>query len=605
MKRKIPAVVALLLFFLPHGAGSQQTVAYESVVTRTTDATYIAEKLRNEPEKTKTALKCLGDGGLINDFITSPSNFLPVTRRLPDANSLRVARKAVESGTCSNRNIDRLSNAGESGKTLLPSESSLIYGVADFVIGRTRLELRAAAFRQAKSWFASDTMLSNFFPSTNDLISDISIASTSDVSMLRTAVQQDVAHLPREFWTRARRIPDTSQTRAALLDAVRTAAALSEALAKRETPLTALRSLASIDSGDFATKGGRIVNRTIAMTAAEVDMGKGEEFVRILTSPPELSYAIVFVAHTVLDQSDDSIAALLPRFAPQFGNLASSFSIISKDFRALRQETGSVRREHYVQLAAELIGAISDFAQVVPALQLDHSRSFIQAFRLASSIANAIAAEDYVGAALTMLHRAATLEIQLPPNMMRWATFAGALGSSRTPADVEHSLEEFALPPASYIAKRYPPKDSDSNGAIHLNAYMGFMAGDEWIVEHGTDYSDKVFTGLTMPIGIEFAFRRFRKVGSPSIFMPLVDLGAVASYRLHDEKIDAAPNVKFKSVIAPGMFLTTGLHKALPLAMGLGVQYAPKLRKLENGPSLDALRVGAFIGADIPLFRIR
>ncbi len=85
----------------------------------------------------------------------------------------------------------------------------------------------------------------------------------------------------------------------------------------------------------------------------------------------------------------------------------------------------------------------------------------------------------------------------------------------------------------------------------------------------------------------------------------MLDIGAVTTLRITDSTT-ALPEMSFKNVIAPGLYWVWSA-KNHPLAFGVGAQYGPQLRKIEQGSAVlnaSGFRVGAFLAVDIPVFNI-
>lgn len=266
------------------------------------------------------------------------------------------------------------------------------------------------------------------------------------------------------------------------------------------------------------------------------------------------------------------------------------------------------RRLRYAAVARGFLTAVMRVSEAGLAVTSDSSLpGFSQLLGNVGDFAVSVVEEDYVATTTLALSSLRQAGLPLDARLTRWVNFAGALTAAKTPTDVEGVLEQFALPPASYSVKRYPPPESERGAAVFVNAYFGASAGGEWLSDRGREHvAEAWYAGATLPIGIEFTLGR-----SPqSLFVSVIDLGAVASYRLGGGSVDPSPNVTFANVIAPGIFITRSVAKSFPLAVGFGWQYAPRLRTV-SGPltqapeARDASRFGVFVASDIPFFRIR
>jgi hypothetical protein len=138
-----------------------------------------------------------------------------------------------------------------------------------------------------------------------------------------------------------------------------------------------------------------------------------------------------------------------------------------------------------------------------------------------------------------------------------------------------------------------------------VNAYVGGSIGLEHISQA---HSNSVgFGGLSVPIGAEVGWPLGNGGGvdSISIFVPLIDVGTVASFRFKSPDTDQQPALTFSQIVAPGAFAVFGITQKYPVSIGVGAQFVPKLRRPAGGGNglFDAIRYGAFVAIDVPIFR--
>ena len=148
----------------------------------------------------------------------------------------------------------------------------------------------------------------------------------------------------------------------------------------------------------------------------------------------------------------------------------------------------------------------------------------------------------------------------------------------------------------------------------YLGAYVGLNNND--VADRA--WSDKF--GVIAPIGISLSYG-FQKAGSASLFVPLLDLGAIVDYKLkYDTLKDATATTpavvntsktyttKLGQIFSPGVYIVYGFFGNLPLSLGFGGQYGPGLNEIDsNGTAIvdnPSWRVNAFLAVDIPLFNI-
>lgn len=119
---------------------------------------------------------------------------------------------------------------------------------------------------------------------------------------------------------------------------------------------------------------------------------------------------------------------------------------------------------------------------------------------------------------------------------------------------------------------------------------------------------------MALPIGLEVG-RRWGADGhrytprSLSVLAQVLDLGAVAAYRIRKES-ETAADPDLWQVISPGGYLVMGLGES-PAALGVGAAFAPQSRLIrvdtdpekEPSPELrNAWRFSVFMAVDVPLF---
>lgn len=171
-------------------------------------------------------------------------------------------------------------------------------------------------------------------------------------------------------------------------------------------------------------------------------------------------------------------------------------------------------------------------------------------------------------------------------DVSKYGSFLAALATAKTGAQAEAVLEAFVLPAGSSSVKR------ESAGNIALNAYIGLFSGYEQIQGIKTSPSFNSY-GLTAPIGVSFSLGQ-RQLFTPwnsgghssfSAFISLIDIGAVAAYRVKNDTTAQVPTITLKNIFSPGLFLSIGLPKT-PLSINLGAQTGPSLREINHNSSV-------------------
>ncbi|MFM2268404.1 MAG: hypothetical protein RL757_1845 [Bacteroidota bacterium] len=190
-------------------------------------------------------------------------------------------------------------------------------------------------------------------------------------------------------------------------------------------------------------------------------------------------------------------------------------------------------------------------------------------------------------------------------NLIASVSFYGAFGcdllKSKNDKEIENVLNNYALPVGSYRHKRLWGQN------IHINAYAGGFVGGERLRLPNYSYdSTATIFGFSAPIGIDYSW--INGGGSAnSVFLSIVDLGAVVSYRVGGGPVYAQPALKLENILSPGISYFRHFKKN-PISIGATLQMSPRLRQLTVDNSVVnsnfALRGGLSVVVDIPIFRI-
>ncbi|MBO0321832.1 hypothetical protein J0X14_05950 [Muricauda sp. CAU 1633] len=233
---------------------------------------------------------------------------------------------------------------------------------------------------------------------------------------------------------------------------------------------------------------------------------------------------------------------------------------------------------------------------------------FLNVARIGGSIYDGVSSENY--AAAIMDTRIIIEELGLNDRaffneFLKYGSFMAAIAESDDQDEIEQIIESIALPPGSAAIKRRTKFN------VALNAYVGLATGSEY---NGATDDSKSFLGVNVPIGIATSWGHGQKYkadcdckkerGSSSIFVSLIDLGAVTNYRFGDNDTANLPEIKLGNIFAPGAYYVYGLPK-LPISLGLGGQLGPELREITNEALVLDSKVSFsfkfFLAVDIPL----
>ncbi|MFM9949731.1 MAG: hypothetical protein ACKV1O_17475 [Saprospiraceae bacterium] len=166
--------------------------------------------------------------------------------------------------------------------------------------------------------------------------------------------------------------------------------------------------------------------------------------------------------------------------------------------------------------------------------------------------------------------------------ILRYGTFMANIVEAESSEEAKKAIEAIALPPGSYSIKR------QSKFSVALNGYVGIFGGGEYIRNANNNSLSNNF-GITAPVGFSFSWGNIwskkMRPWSLGFSVPIIDLGAVASYRFSnpdkDNAAETVPTIQLKHLVAPGLFLEVGIG-GTPLTFGVGSQVGPRLRGIRN-----------------------
>ena len=190
--------------------------------------------------------------------------------------------------------------------------------------------------------------------------------------------------------------------------------------------------------------------------------------------------------------------------------------------------------------------------------------------------------------------------------LFKYGSFMATVVQAKTSDDVANAIEAAALPSGSSRVKR------ETSFNVALNAYVGLYAGYEQIQGFDTTGFTLNTYGVTAPVGIAisrghsvFFFGTGKSGWSTSVFISLIDIGAVASFRFKDDSTAQVPTIHLQDIISPGLFLSIGIPKC-PVSVNFGAQMGPNLRKvtsMANDYSNHVyFRYSLSVVVDIPIF---
>lgn len=167
----------------------------------------------------------------------------------------------------------------------------------------------------------------------------------------------------------------------------------------------------------------------------------------------------------------------------------------------------------------------------------------------------------------------------------RYILLFAQLSDADSPEQVKAVLKEVTLPSVSFGMKREPQESH-----LMISAYLEYAAG----VESATNQSDKSFSGVIGPLGIEYSYG-LRSGNSLSVMFAPFDFGHPINLELQGKD----ESVEINDIITPGIYFTYGLRKK-PLAIGIGYSRGRGIRTESDSED----RILLFFAFDMPLFSI-
>lgn len=158
-------------------------------------------------------------------------------------------------------------------------------------------------------------------------------------------------------------------------------------------------------------------------------------------------------------------------------------------------------------------------------------------------------------------------------DLVKYGSFMSNMINAKSSDEVEAAIESVALPVGSSRIKRNTPFN------VAINAYAGLFLGHESIKGVKDNHVVNSY-GLTVPIGLS-ASMGTKKGWSHSLFISIVDIGAVAAFRFGNDTTAQIPTIQLKNIISPGLFYSLGIP-GCPISLNAGAQIGPNLRKVTS-----------------------
>ncbi|MFT4154669.1 hypothetical protein [Parafilimonas sp.] len=194
--------------------------------------------------------------------------------------------------------------------------------------------------------------------------------------------------------------------------------------------------------------------------------------------------------------------------------------------------------------------------------------------------------------------------------ILRYGNMMASIVKAESSQEAEAAIEAAVLPAGSSSVKK------NTAWNFSLNAYIG------WSFGRSVNSTDKIDgnnskTGITAPVGFAVSkglghYKNGNPIGSISLYGTLIDVGAIAGYRLNDDSTALDSKITLNDIFAPGGYLVYGFglpikgFSYIPLSVGYGWQYGSELYYKKDDGTLavsdkSRWKSNWFVAIDIPL----
>lgn len=200
--------------------------------------------------------------------------------------------------------------------------------------------------------------------------------------------------------------------------------------------------------------------------------------------------------------------------------------------------------------------------------------------------------------------------LDLVQKIKPYALFMANMVEAKDEKEVKAALDAVILPVGSSSIK----KNSDFNFNIqsYLGARLSFTDPKNEAVQ--STWNDQF--AISAPIGFSVSHGFDNNWGAISLFLPVLDLGAIVDYQLKyenegtpDEELGSKDyTIKIGQIFSPGAYIVYGMGLNIPISLGFGGQYGPGLSRIDEDNSTTVSnpywKWNMFLSVDIPLFNL-
>ncbi len=509
-------------------------------------------------------------------------------------------------------------------------------GLAKFLVKRSKEELTVAFFRRLQNAVENDPHMQGFFPATSSILARIGDEIYQYhiyIDLLREAAQKDLRSIPTHLavFADTTRMIEFEYQRLFLQDGLEA----TQLLFDQADPYEIFAYFAN----DAHIQFSGLVDSTRHKV---IDAASGIKTAFILSESLRNSDSTWYSAKeireflndsTILDlymgliwqqtagilfSNDKSVQAFLQSLLIAKDTLyvyKNYLSQLGRELNEMRQqfknitvyldtlEVANVQQQLYEDMLHSLLQILGEGAVFAKDFILSKNVDapvfdYVGIFQSLSQLHFDVRQRHYMSAIfdLTEVVTIAGVDTKSLDNILKYGTFMATIAEADNSDQVAVAIEAVALPVGSSVLKKR------STWSVEFNAYAGIGLGTEYL--QNTDPGR--FIAIAAPIGLNLS-RGFGDNGSLGLFIPLIDVGALAAYRYQDPTTTDLPKLSLNNIIAPGGYLVYGFGADIPISIGLGGQLGPNLRQIVSGTQTEfasGWRIGAFLGVDIPIFRL-
>jgi len=506
-------------------------------------------------------------------------------------------------------------------------------GIAKFLIDRGKQEISIAFFQRMKSQFDKNPELKYLLPNTYTIVAEIESHNILTLLQeLRDALQKDLSTMPTNILS-IRGTTETEATITQIRNALKVSSSADKAALARVLSLLIMQ---SIISGDNIINALAHVSNDTDLCKINDDMvayiklssillesitsekeGDGlfidqsaltglfanERLLKVFLGLCNMKYKNLecYKDIKVNGKGLEDILKLVLAKRNNFNDLVIAVDKVNTAYKALRKQpqdassygtvlSGSIALlSHSIKISEIIAGDSKDADRAKLLINLQISADFCIDLQK----------HNYSGVFVDITKFIKQNDIikddEAKDITLKYLAFAANLASATTSDEVKEAIDAIALPPGSYSVKR--------NSAINiaLNGYIGY----------GWDRRDKkeYAQGIYAPVGLSISTGLGRKgLSAVTLFASIIDVGAIASYRLHDDQAtgDLKQDVRLESIVSPSAQIFIGIPYT-PIVAGIGWRKTPKL--VFEGPGTlttvapaDVLNIALLI--DIPIINL-